>query len=171
MLCCVPCRHRVELALSLSGVLRLLSGMLCCVPCRHRVELALSLSGVLRLLNGMLCCVLSITEWSTVFAEWYAVLCTMQTQSRTGIITEWCAVFAEWYAVLCTEYYWVVYCVCWVVCCVVYHADTEWRHTVELALALSGVLRLLSGLLCTTQTHSRTGLSTEWFVVYHTDTQ
>ena len=82
MVCCaVYYTDTVQLALSLSGVLRLLSGMLCCVPCRHRVELALSLSGVLRLLNGMLCCVLSIAEWSTVFAEWYVVLCTMQTQS------------------------------------------------------------------------------------------
>ena len=35
------------------------------------------------------------------------------------------------------------------------------RHTVELALSLSAVMRLLSGMLCTTQTHSRTGISTE----------
>ena len=41
------------------------------------------------------------------------------------------------------------------VCCVPH------RHTVELALTLSGVLCSLSGTLCTTQTHSRTGINTE----------
>ena len=50
--------HTVELALALSGVLCLLSGMLCFVLCRHTVELALALNGVLCLLSSMLCCVL-----------------------------------------------------------------------------------------------------------------
>ena len=79
--------------------------MVCCaIYYTDTVQLALSLSGVLHLLSGMLCNILHrhsttgiITEWCAAFAEWYVVQYT--THSITGIITEWCAAFAEWYVV------------------------------------------------------------------------